>query len=419
MRRCITGGTGSPLKETMEPSITATEPTRVLVACDHIDYGGALHGGGRQLIELAHALRERTDVEATFCILRKPSELGRALVADGLPLVFFGDHPANPVTLARFVRLIRERRIDVLHLTDYGACTFGRLAGILTRRPAIVQVIGHHSAYERHGFRWHVSLAYRALAPFTARALAISDSVRAFAATHMGFRDDVLEVLPPPLPRHSVGRPTPEGMAALRERYGIAPHEPVIGAVTRFYPTKGIHVLVSAFAEVLAARPEAWLLLVGQGPEEAALRAQCAALGVSSRVIFAGFQREIADHVGIQRVAAMPSLAEGFGLSAAEALALGVPVVASRVGGLPDVVRDGVTGLLVPPADARALAAALLRVIEDDALHARLSAAARADVERFSLDRYVGRLVELYHDLCLRRRHDALPAVSFGVQGRT
>lgn len=380
-------------------------PTRVLIACDHIDYDGALHGGGRQFIELARALESHGDVEATFCVLRAPSGLGRELLSEGLPFHFFEDRPWNPASVLRFLRLIRERRIDVLHLTDYGASTLGRIAGLLTRTPAIVQVIAHHSEHQRRGFPWHVELAYRALAPATARALAISESVRDFAAEHMGFGRDVLEVLPYPLPQHSVSKPSEAIMAAVRAEYGIGVQDPVVGAVTRFFPSKGITYLLTAFAEVLRAQPNAWLMLLGQGPEEASLREQSSALGIQDRVIFAGYQRDIAHHEGIFRVAVMPSLEEGFGLSAVEALAMGIPVVASAVGGLPDVVRDGETGFLVPPADPDALTHAIVRLLEDEALHQSLSAAARVDVQRFSLDGYVSRLVQLYHEL--RRRRNA------------
>src|SRR5690606_14651669 len=98
-------------------------------------------------------------------------------------------------------------------------------------------------------------------------------------------------------------------------------------------------------------------------------------------------------------VSAVPSLEEGFGLVALESLRLGVPVVASRVGGLPDIVEDGRTGLLVPPSDPPALAAALLRVLTDHDLAAGMRKAAPDSTARFSLERYVGRLVQMYREL--------------------
>lgn len=373
----------------------AARPLRVLIACDHIDYNGAIHGGGRQLVELTRGLLD-AGVEPTVCVLRGASELGRQFQAEGLPFQFFGDHRLNPATVLRLVRLIRERDIQVLHLTDYGASTFGRIAGLITGTPSIVQIISHHSSFQRKGFPRHVELAFRALAPLTAHALAISSSVKEFAVQHMGFADSEVEVLHYPLPRYSFTTPDPERVAAMRLHLGIPASDPVVGAVTRFFPSKGITHLVREFARVLEQVPHAWLVLVGQGPEEETLRAQCERLGIGDRVKFAGFQRDAHVFVAGFDVSVVPSLEEGFGLVAVESLALGVPVVASRRGGLPDVVVDDVTGILVEPTEEGSISSAILRLLTEPELRGRMSRAARQDVERFSLDIYLGRLIQLY-----------------------
>ena len=378
------------------------ERVRVLIACDHIDYDGAIHGGGRQLIELVRALEASDDIEPIAVVLRGATSLGRELQAEGLPIEFLNDRRFSPVTLARLLRIIRQRRVQLLHLTDFGASTWGRLAARMARLPTIVQIISHHSPHQARGFPWYVELAYRVCAPLTAHALAISDSVKAFAVDHMGFASDAVEVLHYPMPRHSFVIPSDAEAAAVRREQGIGPDDPVIGSVTRFFPSKGIIFLVEAFAEVRRRHPNAWLLLVGQGPEEKRLRARAADLGVADRVRFAGFQREAHRFVRAFDVAAVPSLEEGFGLVALEALALGVPVVASRQGGLPDIVQEGRTGLLVDAGDAAALAGALGRLLEDPALRQRMSAAAPEGLERFSLDRYTSRLSALYHQLAER-----------------
>ena len=383
-------------------TMSARGPVRVLIACDHIDYDGALHGGGRQLIELVRAL-DRRQVEPTVCVLRGASSLGAQLRDEGLPLHFLGDGRFSPASLGKLMRLMRRRNIEVAHLTDFGACTFGRIAARLTGASSVVQIISHHSPGQPRGFPRYVELAYRALAPFTDRALAISDSVRDFAVARMGFAPGAVEVLTYPLPTHSFQPASAEAVAARRAAHGIAPGDPVIGSVTRFYPAKGIRHLLDAFPAVLRAHPRAWLVLVGQGPQEAELRARCAELGIAERVVFAGFRRDAETYVGGFDVAAVPSIEEGFGLVALEALALGVPVVASRVGGLPDIVVDGKTGLLVEPADPDALAATLVRLLDDPGLRARLGAAARVDVQRFSLDAYVARLTEIYRELAVAR----------------
>ncbi len=381
----------------------STRPVRVLLACDHIDYDGALHGGGRQLIEVTRALAERPDVEPTVCVLRAPSELGRELVREGLPFTFFGDHALSPATLVRMVRCIREREIDVLHLTDYGASTFGRLAGLVTGRPSMVQVISHHSKHQRKGFPRYVELAYRALAPATAKALANSPSVRAFAVEHMGFATEDVEVLPCALPKYSWGPPTSDEVAAVRRRHGIPADAPVVGAVTRFYASKGMEFLIRAVPDIVREFPRVVVLLCGQGPQEEMLRSLARELGVERHVIFAGFQRQAHHYVAAFDVAATPSIEEGFGVVALEAQALGVPVVASRIGGLQEIILDEESGLLVEPADPAALAAAIRRLLRDAGLRRAMRARAIEAAQRFSLDAHVDRLSSIYHELAARR----------------
>lgn len=376
-------------------------PLRVLIACDHIDHGGALHGGGRQLIEVLRAF-DRTLVQPTVCVFRPASDLGLTLRAEGLPLEFFGDHRFSPAPLARLWRRIRRDRIEVLHLTDFAATTWGRIAGAATGTPSLVQVISHHSEWQPRGFPRYVELAYRALAPLTRRAIANSSSVRRFATQRMGFAPEDVEVLHCALPEHSFAPPSDSAIREVRARHGIAEGAPVIGAVTRFHVVKGMRYLIEAFAAVAARHPDARLVLVGQGPEEPLLRSRAAELGLADTVVFAGYQRDVAAYLGSFTVTAVPSLEEGFGLAALESLAVGVPVVASRLGGLVDVVTDGVTGLLVAPADADALAAALLRVLDDPGTARAMGAAGKADSPRFALGRHVERLTAIYSELAGR-----------------
>lgn len=381
-------------------------PVRVLIACDHIDYDGALHGGGRQLIELTRGL-DPARVEPTVCVLRGASALGAELQAEGLPFHFFGDARYNPASLGKLLGIMHRRRIDVLHVTDFGASTLGRIAGRFARVPVVVQVISHHSALQRRGFPPLVEMAYRVLAPSTARALAISSSVKEFAVQRMGFAPGDVEVLGYPLPRHSWAVPTEAEVDAVRMRHGIDVADPVVGAVTRFHPAKGIRYLIDAFAIVARAVPHARLLLVGQGPEEPALRAMVDRLALRDRVVFAGFRRDAHHYVGTFTVSAVPSLEEGFGLVALESLAIGVPVVASRVGGLPDVVSDGESGLLVEAADPSGLASAILRIVGDSALRERMREVAKRDAQRFALEHYVERLTQIYSELAVSARVSA------------
>jgi glycosyltransferase involved in cell wall biosynthesis len=257
-----------------------------------------------------------------------------------------------------------------------------------------------HAIYSRTSvYPRYVQLLDRALAHGTSKAIAISRSVREFCVRAMGFRPDQVEVVPLPMPRASAREVRPEAVAALRERYGLTVDTPVVGAITRFYPEKATEVLVEAFAEVARRVPAARLLLVGDGPQRPVLEARARELGLADRIRFAGFQHDPELHVRLFRVTAVPSREEGLGMTAIESLAAGVPVVATRVGGLPEVVTHGRSGLLVPPDDPAALAGALVRVLAEPGLREQLALGARAESRRFTIDRFVDRMEALYRSV--------------------
>jgi glycosyltransferase involved in cell wall biosynthesis len=373
-------------------------PIRVLIVCDHIGYGHALHGAGRMMVEMTMGFDPRR-VEVTSCVLRSPEELGRRLNAEGVPLQFFGSHRFSPLPLARIVSLVRQKQIDVIHLTDFQADTLGRLAGKLTGKPVIVHVRTHHSKYQKRPYPWYMERINHLLAPSTALAIANSDSLRDFAIKRMGFTPDQVVTVHNPVSSYTMKPVTPADVDRIRSDLELEGVWPIVGAVTRFYPAKGISYLVAAFPRVLERFPDARLVLVGEGPLGDALKAQARDLGIGQRVIFTGFRPDAEAFVQLFTVSAVPSLEEGIGNVAIESIAGGVPVVASREGGLPEVVSEGKSGLLVPPGNSASLAGALLRVLEEPFLLDQLRQGCREEAARFSIDTYTARLEQLYRNV--------------------
>lgn len=153
---------------------------------------------------------------------------------------------------------------------------------------------------------------------------------------------------------------------------------PVIGAISRLSHEKNIALLLKAFALVAKEIPEATLSVYGDGPERGDLARQAGALGIGTKTSFLGHVPDAASRCGEFDVLAVPSSRESFGLAALEAMACGVPIVATKVGGLPELILDGETGMLVPPEDERAMADALLNVLRDRDLATRLGEAGKA-----------------------------------------
>lgn len=316
-----------------------------------------------------------------------------------MPIRFLGHGSANPLNLLKLIRLIRERNVDVVHLTDFGASTYGRIAAKLTHRPVIVHVRSHHSEYQPRGFPRLVEMAYRVLAPLTDRAIAISRTVMEFAIERMGFVEDQVQILNNPLANFSFSAPEASRVAEVRRRHGIPDGAPVVGTVTRFHEAKGIKYLLDAFPPILSNTPEARLVLVGEGPLEGSLRAQAERLGITDRVIFAGFQREVELYFCLFDVSVVPSLEEGFGNVAVESMAMGVPVVASRVGGLPEIVQDGETGFLVDAANPPEIGRRVGDLLRDPDLRRRLGQEAKTKSRRFAMGDYIQRLEIVYRDV--------------------
>ncbi len=190
----------------------------------------------------------------------------------------------------------------------------------------------------------------------------------------------------------------------LRAALGLAPEQTVIGTVARLEPVKGVRYLIAAAPSVLRAAPQARFLVVGDGALRHQLENLARRLGVAEQTIFTGHKDHPLDWMAAMDVYVQPSLNEGLGRTLVEAAVLGLPAVASRVCGIPDIVRHGRTGLLVPPGDPAALAEAVCRLAADPHLRQELGAAARAHVlspdenglPRFSADAMIIQLEQLY-----------------------
>jgi len=282
---------------------------------------------------------------------------------------------ADPALVLRLARWLRRERVGVLHTHSLDPLCYGALAAFLARVPVRVHtqhnvMLAGYGAAERLKF----SLGARACTTM----VSVSDEVdRLVGAAGVPARKRAVV-------RNGVdpeGPPAPRAPRARREETG-----PVVGTVARLAPEKDQHRLLEAFALLRREHPGARLVLAGDGPLRAELEARARELSIDPAVTFLGFRERVADVLSGLDIFALSSRTEGVPLALLEAMAAGLPVVATAVGGVPEVVVDGESGLLVPPADAEALAGALGRLARDRPLAERLGAAARRRVrERFSL----------------------------------
>jgi glycosyltransferase involved in cell wall biosynthesis len=316
------------------------------------------------------------------------------------------------VALAQMVRLVRRLKPDVVHTHMAKAGTVARLAARMCGVRLIVHTYhGHvfHSYFSPAKTRVFVTIE-RVLGLATNRIIAIGDGQREEIAAYGVAPLDKIEPIRLGLelaPFLEAERQRGE----LRRELGLAPDTPLVGIVARLVPIKAHEIFLQAAAHVSVVMPTARFLVVGDGERRMQLEALVPQLGLTDRVSFLGWRRDLVRVYADLDVVALTSFNEGSPVALIEALACGRPVVSTAVGGVPEVVLDGVTGLTVPPADPPALAGAMVRLLGDRALAEHLGAAGRQHVyPRYDSSRLVDDVRNLYlRELAARGR--AVPSM--------
>ena len=363
---------------------------------------------------------DKTQVKAALVSLRRKDLSEETLDALGVDITYLQRGKFDPATFTDLMKEIDRRRIDVLHLHGYGATTFGRMAAKLKRIPVVL-----HEHANLTSTPWFQQVADRLLAGTTDIAIAVSDSTADFVRGPRKIPAERVRVvyLGAPLEEFSRER-TPAEIAATRQELGLGPDDFAVGTVTRLHESKGNAFLVDAARDVIAARPRARFVLVGEGPLDGALRAQAQALGLGDRFLFHGFHRDTAAVLSAFDLSVFPSLWEGTPLTAFEALAAGKPIVSTDADGLLDILEDGVTAWIVPKRDAAALGLAIVHAIDHPEERAAKAAAARTAGRDYDIAAFVRKMERLYGVLhetsrATHRRGVLQADLSFLEAGRT
>lgn len=258
--------------------------------------------------------------------------------------------------VARCCAVVRSQRVDLIHAHEFRANVYGAIVAKLCGVPLVGTVHGKNY-YPDHVKR---RMAYRWVSK-TATMVAVSEDLRRFLQDRVGVRRDRITRI-----YNGVDMPERlfrEGVAQFRCNLGIQPSEFAIGIVGSLYPVKGHRHLFDAFRSVLTLHPKTKLLVVGQGDLESSLKQQALDLGIDRAVSFLGLRNDVPNILAALDLFVLPSLSEGLSVALLEAMSTGVPVVASRVGGNPEIVQDGQTGLLVSPENAQELAGRILEMM--------------------------------------------------------
>ena len=303
-------------------------------------------------------------------------------------------------------RRLRRRRYDVLVTSCSLAGFVGRLAAAFVpaaRAPLTVHILQVYAsrpyqfALRRIFFRW----VERRLDRLTTRYVAVSRAGKRYGVETGIMAPEKVEVI---FNAAELPDPRPGARAAVRTALGFDAHAPVVGTLGRYEEQKGLEYFLHAAARAAAVRDDVRFCIVGDGPLRGELEALACRLGIGEAVRFTGWRKDVPEVLAALDIFCLASLWESFGIVLAESMLAGLPVVATRVDGIPEVVEEGETGLLVPPQDAETLAQRLVSLVEDPERRRSMGCAGRARAEElFSVNRMVRSYACFLRDLVQAR----------------
>ena len=353
----------------------------------HVEGGRHLYGGSIQVLHLVKGLAARGHDNLLACPKGCDLALAAAPYADVHGLAMRGDADASIAWRLR--RLIRQTGPDLVHLhSRIGADTWGGVAARLARVPVI-----HTRRVDNPEPRWLVALKYR----LHDRVIAISEGIGRVLLSE-GLPAQKLRVVRSAVDWERYARPCARPEVAAR--LGVPADALLVGVVAQLIHRKGHRVFIDALPPLAAAHPDLRVVFFGQGPMESELRKAIAAAGLAAVVTLAGFRDDLEEILPCLDLLVHPATMEGLGVSLLQAASAAVPIVASRAGGIPEAVREGENGVLVPPDDARALGAAVAALLADPERRRALGSGGRALMAReFSVDAMVDGNLKVYQEL--------------------
>lgn len=355
----------------------------------HVEAGTHLYGGGLQVFFLVQGLQTRGEEALLVC--PTGSAIAAQARAHGLrvhEIAMGGDQDIG--LIGRVRALIRTERPDLVHLhSRRGSDVWGALAARLEGVPTVMS--RRNDNPEPRGW---FNLKYK----LYDRVVAISDGIRQ-VLLGAGLSPDKVVCVHSAVDTERY-RPHRDDIDWFRDEFELAPDELTIAMAAQFIARKGHRTLIAALPAVIAVHPRTRVLLFGQGPEMAAMKKLVRRAALQQHVVFAGFRSDLERVLPCIDLMVHPAEMEGLGVALLQAAACGLPIVAGRAGGIPEIVRPGLNGELIEPGDVGALSGHLIRLLGDAALRQRYGAAGRAlTLAEFSIDAMVEGNLQVYREV--------------------
>lgn len=362
-------------------------------------------GGSERLLSQVIARLPRDRFRVRLYFLRESGNVGRALYHAGIDgAERLQRHRYDPVAAIRLWRYLRRDTPDVLFLLDHhNAILWGRIAGLLARVPR--SVVASH-ATGLFGGKRNFRTTVRWLMEFADRVVALSRAHASYLVSTEGITPGRIAVIENGIPVDEYRRGGPEVQSALRRELGLGEDDRVVVMVAALRPEKAHEVFLQAARLLVDSRRDLRFLIVGDGPRRTELESLSGRLGVAGNVRFLGVRRDVARLLHLADVLALPShpAVETLPLAVLEAMAAGVPVVASRVGSMPELIDHGRTGFLIDPGDSSALAREIAYVLDHPGRAREIAGEASATVDgRYTVETMVGKYTALFESLAGRQ----------------
>lgn len=362
---------------------------KLLHLISRIDIGGA----ERQLLSLVTNLdKEKYDIYVRY--FEGKGELKKEFEGGGIQIKKFEFRGFWDMSIwLRLYQDMKANRYDVIHTHGFKADLWGAIVGRLTGVPIIISTVHNQEQYLKNSIvrfieKWIIS-------PIDDTIIVVSEGVKRFLIKTGGIPEKKIKKVYYGINPADIKI---DKERDIREELGIDKDAPLIGCIGRLVEQKGHKYLIRAAKRVIEIFPQAKFFIIGRGKLEKNLKKLAQNNSLNSGIIFAGFRTDIYSIIDKLDLIVMPSLWEGLGLVLLEAMALGKPIVATDVGGIPEVVENKKTGILVPAKDPNALAEAIINLLEDYSVAARMGEMGKASVkERFSSVKMVKEIELIYN----------------------
>jgi glycosyltransferase involved in cell wall biosynthesis len=339
----------------------------------------------------------------TVCCTSVRGPLADQIEAEGVPVIFC----ENQTRMGKYLRgleigrILRAQRADILHTHNTTAFIDGLIGARLARVPVMI----HTDHCKNYPIEWRWTIAENLASRFVDRMVAVSHHTKSELMQYEKIPESRLTVI------HNGINPRltrTVSLEAMRRELGFSPDQLIVGTIGRLEPQKGLDLLLAAVPAVSESCPNARFLIVGGGSLEAELKAQARSLGIADRVVFTGWRTDAIDLMQLLDCFVSTSNFEGLPMVMLEAMAFGKPMVATAVGGVPEILEDGFNGLCIGRRDPALVAAALLRVIKDDVFRHRLGQNSRARYEeRFTAQAMAAAYQRIYEQYLQEKKVQA------------